>query len=119
MITWFSNTASFSDIDECLAVPNPCENGATCVDNDGFYTCSCLAGYEGPNCQDSKIFIVSASIKLISYIHLPRQDSFKQTVAKLDTVLLKIHSIIASKNFDEMHNMCCLHNCSFVVKYKT
>ena len=89
LITWFSNTASFSDIDECLAVTNPCENGATCVDNDGSYTCTCLAGYEGPNCQDSKIFIVSASIKLISYIHLIRKDSFKQTVAKLVTVLLK------------------------------
>ena len=60
-----SNTASFSDIDECLTVPNPCENGATCVDNDGSYTCTCLAGYEGPNCQDSKIFTVSASKKII------------------------------------------------------
>ena len=52
----------FSDIDECLIVPNPCENGATCVDNVGSYTCSCLAGYEGPNCQDSKILIFQKEI---------------------------------------------------------
>ena len=50
--------ACFSDINECLNIPNLCENGGTCVDNDGSYTCTCLAGYEGPNCQDSKILFL-------------------------------------------------------------
>ena len=73
----FLTLVYFSDIDECSSIQNPCENGATCVDNDGSYTCSCLAGYEGPNCQDSKILIsqnefVSSTEQLIII------DSFSQ-----------------------------------------
>lgn len=37
------------DIDECL--PQPCQNGATCVDWVNNYTCVCQPGYEGRNCS--------------------------------------------------------------------
>jgi Notch-like protein len=37
------------DIDECLN--SPCQNGGTCVNSAGSYTCTCLAGYEGTNCE--------------------------------------------------------------------
>ncbi|KAI0237468.1 hypothetical protein LSAT2_012003 [Lamellibrachia satsuma] len=30
---------------------NPCGNGATCVDHDNSYTCACVDGYQGNNCE--------------------------------------------------------------------
>ncbi|XP_035699745.1 IgGFc-binding protein-like isoform X2 [Branchiostoma floridae] len=35
--------------DECRS--DPCQNGATCIDNDNGYTCNCAAGYKGVNCE--------------------------------------------------------------------
>jgi len=36
---------------------NPCQNGAICGQNTGnSYTCTCLPGYTGTNCQTCKIF---------------------------------------------------------------
>lgn len=40
---------SGSNPDDCPMV-NPCQNGGTCVDGIGTYTCSCAAGFTGPTC---------------------------------------------------------------------
>ncbi|MBN3303546.1 coagulation factor VII [Amia ocellicauda] len=40
----------YSDTNECDS--GPCENGATCVDQMKSYSCLCLSGYEGRNCQN-------------------------------------------------------------------
>ena len=40
------------DIDECVS--NPCENSGTCADAVNSYTCSCVAGFTGTNCETSK-----------------------------------------------------------------
>ena len=48
-----------SDINECS--PNPCENGATCADELNDYTCTCIAGYDGKNCSQSKLNHLSLS----------------------------------------------------------
>ena len=37
------------DINECTS--NPCENGAICTDAVDAYTCACIAGYTGINCE--------------------------------------------------------------------
>ena len=37
------------DIDECSS--NPCQNGATCNNGVNGYTCNCMAGFTGDNCQ--------------------------------------------------------------------
>ncbi len=37
------------DINECES--NPCKNGAECIDGVNEYTCSCKAGFTGPQCQ--------------------------------------------------------------------
>ncbi|XP_061164593.1 protein crumbs-like isoform X2 [Saccostrea echinata] len=37
------------DYDECTA-ESPCANGATCLNYDGGYNCSCTEGYKGENC---------------------------------------------------------------------
>ena len=42
------------DIDECS--PNPCKNGGTCTDGLNSYSCSCQVGYEGDNCEISKLY---------------------------------------------------------------
>ncbi|KAL9967393.1 hypothetical protein ACROYT_G025609 [Oculina patagonica] len=37
------------DINECEA--SPCKNGATCENQPGGYSCSCMSGYTGQNCE--------------------------------------------------------------------
>ena len=45
---------NFKDIDECAI--DPCENGGSCVHLTNEYSCICAAGFEGANCETSKIF---------------------------------------------------------------
>ena len=41
-------------LDECGAM-NPCQNGGTCVDGDGSYSCLCVHfQYDGQHCENSK-----------------------------------------------------------------
>ena len=37
------------DIDECATLP--CRNRAQCTDGMGSYSCSCLSGYKGQDCE--------------------------------------------------------------------
>ena len=37
------------DVDECD--PNPCINGASCLDGLGSFTCRCLPGFNGTRCE--------------------------------------------------------------------
>ena len=39
------------DINECQS--NPCQNGGTCIDAANKYTCNCVLGYSGANCETS------------------------------------------------------------------
>ncbi|TFK09355.1 troponin I, fast skeletal muscle [Platysternon megacephalum] len=39
----------YIDGDQCK--PNPCQYGGTCKDGIGIYTCTCLDGYQGKNCE--------------------------------------------------------------------
>ncbi|KAM9795117.1 coagulation factor IXa [Neosynchiropus ocellatus] len=41
--------APYSDGDQCKS--NPCQNGGSCTDHLGFYTCSCESGFTGRNCD--------------------------------------------------------------------
>ena len=40
------------DIDECSS--DPCENGGSCVDQPGQYTCLCEKGFDGDLCEEGK-----------------------------------------------------------------
>ena len=42
----------FTDIDECMS--EPCQNGASCVDDINSYNCTCAAGFEGSNCENGE-----------------------------------------------------------------
>lgn len=44
-------TFAVSDVDECAGFLNVCENGGTCINLMGNYTCRCTDGWTGPNCR--------------------------------------------------------------------
>ena len=44
---------SLPDIDECSS--SPCQNGGTCTDAVNSYTCACVDGYNGDDCETSKL----------------------------------------------------------------
>jgi preprotein translocase subunit SecY len=48
-----------TDIDDCA--PITCENGGTCADGVNSYTCTCVTGYTGTNCQTGKLVLLSIS----------------------------------------------------------
>ncbi len=41
------------DINDCL--PNPCQNGGTCVDGVNSYSCQCASGWSGVNCDQPAV----------------------------------------------------------------
>ena len=41
-----------SDTDDCY--PNPCLNNGTCTDEVNDYNCTCVPGFVGKNCSNSK-----------------------------------------------------------------
>ena len=43
------SSCNLLDIDECES--RPCMNNGTCTDGLNDYTCECMAGYTGPNCE--------------------------------------------------------------------
>ena len=47
--TGFTGARCEIDIDDCA--PNPCRNGATCVDGINDFACRCYDGYEGKTCS--------------------------------------------------------------------
>ena len=40
------------DTDDCY--PNPCLNNGTCTDGVNDYNCTCVPGFVGKNCSNSK-----------------------------------------------------------------
>ena len=38
-----------ADIDECAS--SPCQNGGTCNDGVNSYSCDCVPGHAGDNCE--------------------------------------------------------------------
>ena len=52
----------YADIDECAS--SPCQHDATCDNELDFYTCSCLPGYTGSNCETGEYAIILISLIL-------------------------------------------------------
>ena len=48
----------FLDDDECSS-PTTCQNGGTCTNSVGSYSCDCTGtGYEGTNCATGIMFLL-------------------------------------------------------------
>ena len=45
-------TCCLLDIDECVSIP--CQNGGNCTDGIAGYTCECIPGHTGDNCETSQ-----------------------------------------------------------------
>ena len=48
------------DTDECY--PNPCLNNGTCTDGVNDYNCTCVPGFVGKNCSNSKSLKIKLSL---------------------------------------------------------
>ena len=46
----------FADIDDCT--DTSCLNGGTCVDGVDTFTCTCLPGWTGTNCEFSELVYI-------------------------------------------------------------
>ena len=47
------------DIDECVSIP--CQNGGNCTDGIAEYTCECIPGHTGDNCETSGLYVYVCS----------------------------------------------------------
>ena len=56
---------TFSDIDDCMETP--CNNNGTCIDGIASYKCECPLGFEGQDCETSKLSLAFISIKYYMY----------------------------------------------------
>ena len=54
---------TFSDIDDCME--SPCNNNGTCVDGIASYKCECPLGFEGQDCETSKLSLPFISRRMI------------------------------------------------------
>ena len=48
------------DFDECASYP--CQNGGTCSDDIDGYTCVCIPGHTGDNCETSSILCLGCTL---------------------------------------------------------
>ena len=54
------------DIDDCASTP--CKNGGTCIDGVDAYTCDCVPGFKGTNCEIGNDLNILNSFNLYNII---------------------------------------------------
>ncbi|XP_070550427.1 bone morphogenetic protein 1-like [Ptychodera flava] len=79
----------------------PCQNGGTCEDGFGTYTCTCLKGFEGQNCEHKDTCDEDLTIEEYTVITSPNHpheyDTYTYCNYKVDTSknkLIEIDSIM-------------------------
>jgi extradiol dioxygenase family protein len=65
------------NVEKALCYPNPCKNGATCIDRDDRqFECSCVLGFKGDLCEGRWIFLAFPSQELINKVVVQRGVAF-------------------------------------------
>ena len=54
---------------DVCAYKKPCQNGGECSSSGDNYTCSCVEGFQGKNCENGKLklnekFVTSESVRI-------------------------------------------------------
>ena len=87
----------FSDVNECESIE--CQNGGTCQDGIGSFTCECVRGYEGETCQIGKLMKICGVIVLFlfpfSILSQPVHDHFLNLFYRFISILLFLNYGIA------------------------
>ena len=61
----FTGPTCTENIDECAERAGICENGGTCLDSPGNFSCHCLPGFAGRYCQQI-LDLVSLRVMLLN-----------------------------------------------------
>ena len=64
----------FPDIDECGS--NPCANRGTCIDGVNSFTCSCVEGYTGRDCETGTTEPIFIRMLTIYYTNIYQYSLF-------------------------------------------
>jgi hypothetical protein len=84
------------DINDCM--PNPCQNNGVCSDRINNYTCQCAAGYDGNNCEYSKLKQLQFQIILYTSFY-SRARKFPEDRNNLAVVNISRHEPIVLCSF--------------------
>ena len=84
------------DIDECTKNGSPCDDNATCTDNNGSYECECNDGYTGDGYNCTGRLVISFDFLCVQFAH---DSILKLSVLNL---LRRTHWIRVSKSTDLM-----------------
>ena len=87
-----SNDFWSPDINECSS--NPCQNGGTCTDGFNSFSCACVAGYAGNNCETSKVYVSPSVLKL-------------NVISQPVTLFLTSYSWLKLRHIITMHAFVC------------
>ena len=61
-------TVLFTEINECES--SPCQHNGTCIDEVNRYSCVCIPGYTGVNCEKGALnIILNESLSSLNWLH--------------------------------------------------
>ena len=86
----------FVDINECSS--EPCMNGGTCTDGINSYSCACVAGYSGEDCEIGMCYVTKTLFTLYVLVgnvvcrtNISTQLCFKITAVSIRIIFIVIH----------------------------
>ena len=64
-------------VPDICKVNKPCKNGATCIPTQDGYTCRCMSGYQGKNCDQGR------DLRCKSFVTIKTSYTMKRTEMQL------------------------------------
>ena len=78
---------NLADIDECAS--SPCQNGGICTNQINAYTCTCMPGFAGINCEVGKFACLCLFVCLFVCTSPPSKMSIKPMLTLVIAYLVK------------------------------